>query len=455
MRRLLFVVTSMVGVACSRSGSQPRPPAAEFLITTAESTYWVHADTGGIKLRAAPLRLAQVDGRFVELYVADDDRSFEDAVFVSQRVYARDLITGDSTVIWRESRVLSAAVAWGQLHPDAVPLGPDDDEEHRARRRQTVDVALLGVHDRWLSIRTHEDIESEHESLKHQTTRAVIDVSTGNQASLGDLFGPDESLHILADGERQLVNIRDSADRLPTAQRAAAHDPVRQLKLSDRRFALDVADGRPGAELLAASDDFTAGDATLVLRTVPVASATWWTAAERNRHPDNPDTTHSPANGATFSRWTRGRYTVVARADTGNGPTTLTIRDSSAREFNVIAMAGAVESITWLDSSELSAEARAGLTRAFSDAAYYSDEVRTARWAPRAPRSTFRSLHAWYAPHAPTGARIEPRNVAAHDADRREQPGPRFRRRDLEHDRHDRRDQRHAPRPRDVRDGEH
>lgn len=452
MRRLFLVVTSMMGVACSRLGNSAPPPAAEFLVTTAESTFWVRADSTGIKRRAAPLRLAQVDGRFVELYVADDDHSFQDAIFVSQRVYARDLISGDSTVIWRESRVLNAAVSWGQLHPDAVPLGPDDEEEQRPLRRHVVDVALLGVHDRWLSIRTHEDIETRREPLKHQTARAVIDVTSGAQTSLGELFGAEQARHILAEGERQLAGARDSADRLPRAQREAARDPVRLLALSDRRFALDVADGRPAAELLAASDQFTVRDPTLVLRTVPVNSATWWSASERARHPD---TTLSPASGAVLSRWRRGRYEVVARADTGNGPTTLALRDSLAHEYPVAAVSGAVESITWLDAPALATESRAALMRAFSDAAYYSDEVRTARWAPRAARPTLRSLHAWYRPHAPAVERIAARNVAAHDADRREQPRARLRRGDPLHDRLGGGDQRHAPRACDLRDGQH
>jgi hypothetical protein len=450
MRRLLFAVSSIVGVACGRSPS--RPPAAEFLVTTADSTFWIRADSTGIRLRAAPLRLAEVDGRFVELYVADDDRSFQDAVFITQRIYSRDLITGDSTVVWRESRVLGAAVSWGQLHPDAVPLGPDDEEDQRPRRRHVVDVALLSVHDRWLSIRTHEDIESEREPLVHLTRRSVVNLATGDTATLTGLFGPEQTVHILAEGERQLALARDSADRLPALQRDAARTSVRSLALNESRFALDVADGRPGAELMAGSELFTAGDPTLVLRTVTVPSATWWTPDEKARHPD---TTQVPANGAALSRWRRGRYELVAHADTGNGPTMLALRDTAAREFPVTAVAGAVESIVWLDRPALAADARAALVRAFSDAAYYSDEVRTARWVPRASRPILRSTHDRYRPHAPSGARIAPRDVAAHDADRREQPRPRLRRGDPEHDRHDRGDLRHAARARDVRDGQH
>ena len=49
-----------------------------------DSAYWVQNDGRGIKVRGSPLVLARVDGRFQELYVVDDDRSFENALFAAK-----------------------------------------------------------------------------------------------------------------------------------------------------------------------------------------------------------------------------------------------------------------------------------------------------------------------------------------------------------------------------------
>ncbi len=453
MRRALVICCSILGAACGRAPAPARvPPTAEFLVVTADSTLWVRVDAGGIKLHGAPLRLAQVDGRFLELYVADDDRSFQDAVFISQRVYARDLVRGDSTVIWRDARVLTAAVAWGKQHPESVPLGPDDEEDEQPRRRHVLDVALLNMHDHWLSIRTHEDIGGEREPLVHQTDREVRNVTTGARATLRELFGDAESARFLADGERQLAAARDSAARLPRDQREAARAPVAMLALRDTRFALTVDSGRPGVELLAAASRFTETDPTLVLQAMSAAAASWWSAAERVRHPDSVMT--AGAHGAVV-RWKRGGSTLLARIDTGSGPTALILRDSGQREFAVATVTGPVQSVIWLDQSPPDSVTRAALVRAFSEAAFYSDEVRTARGPARHARPSTRNVHDHVVPRAPTSARLASRNVAAHDADRREQPGPRLRRGHPEHDRHDGRHLGDAPRARDVRDREH
>ena len=59
-----------------------------------DSTFWVSSDSTGMRVRGSPMLLARWDGRFYEVYVADDDRSYYDAVFVGQQVFRRDLLTG-------------------------------------------------------------------------------------------------------------------------------------------------------------------------------------------------------------------------------------------------------------------------------------------------------------------------------------------------------------------------
>ena len=83
--------------------------------------------------------LARLDSRFLELYVVDDDHSFENALFVGQRLYQRDLVSGDSTEIFRDTLVPSLAEKYERAHPDARRLGPDEDpgEEPGVDRKST------------------------------------------------------------------------------------------------------------------------------------------------------------------------------------------------------------------------------------------------------------------------------------------------------------------------------
>ena len=100
--QLLLVLVALA--ACARTKAPPPAPAAEFIIAAADSVFWVRSDTDGIRVRGAPMVLAQVGGRFAELYVADEDYSFYDAAFIGQRLFKRDLISGDVAAFRRSSR---------------------------------------------------------------------------------------------------------------------------------------------------------------------------------------------------------------------------------------------------------------------------------------------------------------------------------------------------------------
>src|SRR5437763_2134524 len=111
----------------SASSSAGGPPRAEFLVATQDSTFWVTTTGSKIGARGAPLTLAQYDGRFFEVFLADDDRSYEDALLVGFRLYRRDLIQGDSTVVFEDSIVPRVAREYAKAHPSAHRLSPDED----------------------------------------------------------------------------------------------------------------------------------------------------------------------------------------------------------------------------------------------------------------------------------------------------------------------------------------
>ena len=107
LRRALALAT-LVGVAACRDArvaDPARAPSVDFVLSAGDSSYWVTSTGGTVQLRGAPLELARVDDRFYELYVVDDDRSYEEAVFVGQRIFRRDLITGDSLLVYEDTIV--------------------------------------------------------------------------------------------------------------------------------------------------------------------------------------------------------------------------------------------------------------------------------------------------------------------------------------------------------------
>ena len=73
-----IVVASTAIESCSGSraaSTTSAPPKAEFLLSSADSTFWVATTGGRMRVRGVPLVLARYSNRFFELYSADDDQS--------------------------------------------------------------------------------------------------------------------------------------------------------------------------------------------------------------------------------------------------------------------------------------------------------------------------------------------------------------------------------------------
>src|SRR5947208_1365675 len=83
---------------CVGSMDRRSPPPAEFLLSAEDSSFWITAGPEGVHVRGSPILLARYDGRFYEVYSADDDYSFENALLVGTRLYRRDILSGDSAL---------------------------------------------------------------------------------------------------------------------------------------------------------------------------------------------------------------------------------------------------------------------------------------------------------------------------------------------------------------------
>ena len=363
----------IVVAACARGPGVP--PSTEFLVAAGDSTYWVRSDTTGVRVRGSPILLARYGGRFYEVYVADDDRSFADATFVGQRIYRRDLVTGDSALVFEDSVVPGLAKAYGAANPAARPLGPNEELADDPSASTTAEVTILGVHGPYLSYDYHVDIEGNGPSSWHATRRGVLDLRNGRPATVAGLFGRATASRIAREARAAYVAAIDSVYRSESEGAREIAAALRGFAFDDESFGITDVGGRPAVVYhVPGRGSGTAGGVTLPLPAIRADEARWWSDDVRPGLP-------LVRADSLLERWPRGPLEVAARYDTVATVTraTLFIRDSTRREWRVARVHAPVHQIHWLDRPPLDSVARTGLARAFNDAAMYDENVRTAR----------------------------------------------------------------------------
>jgi len=392
LRVILALGLVLAATACREPApAAVRPPAADFVLTAGDSSYWVTSADGTVRVRGAPLQLARVDGRFYELYVADDDRSYADAVLIGQRIYRRDLISGDSLLVYEDTVVPRLAAQYARLHPDDARLQPSDEADEDPLWRATTSIELVDLHGPFLSFSLHADVERDDSAPWHTSRRGVIDLSTGRPASLARVAGGDPS-HILK--RRTLAvaavidSVRTGGDRIDRARTASL---LRAYYLDPSGFMLTTVDGGPAVAY--ALSGRGAGDEGHLLELPPIAigEPAWWSEAVPTL----------PVGSADGSRqvWRHGRYEVVARQDSSASVSRLLIRDSTSREWPVGQVPVPALRIYWLDQPPIDSAGRRALSRAFDEAALYDEAVRSASLPRRPTKAVIRlargRLPAW------------------------------------------------------------
>ena len=452
--RTLIVVLACGAVfaaGCERPGSEAD---AELLVVTSDSTFWVTAAKGAVRAQGVPMLVARVDGRFTELYVADDDRSYYNAVFIGHRLFSRDLIRGDSVQLHRDTVITRLADEYARAHPDEQPLGPDDPENDDAPTRATSDLEILAVHGPYVSYEHHTDVDVRDDASaihRHQYGRGVVDVRNGTLQSLRALFGGAVADSLADAGRREWRAARDTLIATAGSRGGRARSALAAFEFDAASFTLG-SDGRVPTVRFAVPATGTNPDIEPVdLRTHRVVSPEWWTAVAAEL-PDNP---------GDDGRWADGRDTLWARADPATAVWTVALAAGGAPAQVVIRASSPVERVVWLDSTVSPAD-RLALRRAFAEAGAYDGgrQVATALRAQRAQRVplavTSAALHLPRHERFLTSAhrgRFPPRVVGADDAAGREHEGPRVWRRDPRPDRQDGRRMRDATRAPVVRHG--
>jgi hypothetical protein len=353
-RRSLAVAATLLGLAACTRHDAGRAPEAEFIMVAGDSAYWVRNDGRGVKVRGSPLVLARVEGRFVELYVVDEDRSFENALFVGQRLYQRDLITGDSAEIFRDTVVPRLAERYQRRNPDARRLAPDEDPGEEPTVSASAEVSVLSVNGPFLSLEYHVDTAGADDDGWHMTRHAVVDLRTSRLVSLADILGPEESASAVARGRAIYRETLDSTS----------------FSLVAPNGTLMIAFSAPGQG--SGGEGFT-----MPMRPLAVREPAWWTDA-RDALPTS--------TREREELWTTGAYSVKAAYDSTDRPVAIALVDSGGREYPVEDVSPPVHRIYWLDRPPIDKVQRNALTRAFDEAAMYDASARSARGpAPRGP----------------------------------------------------------------------
>ena len=122
-----LLILSLMG--CSLPSPSGHPPRAEFLVADGGSTFWVTSGPQGIHARVSPLILTRTAGRYYEIFVGETTRSYQDAIFSAEPIYRRDLLSGDTTVLWKDPKINDWEKFYLAKNPAAQLLDPGDDND--------------------------------------------------------------------------------------------------------------------------------------------------------------------------------------------------------------------------------------------------------------------------------------------------------------------------------------
>ncbi len=372
LRRVLALSFAIVVAACRRVEPPPPAPPAEFLVVAGDSVFWIRSEADGIRVRGAPMVLALVGGRLAELYVTDEDYSFYDAVFVGQRLFKRDLITGDSVLLYADTLMHGLARNYAAANPDEQPLGADETGSEDPRIVGSAEVLVLEQLGPWASFEYRTDVDVIGRPSSYSLRLGVLDLRTGMPVSLDALLGRAAARKVVADGQRQWRELRDStlaaAAGSPEAEQLSAE--YERLDFDPRSFGLVVDDRRLLVQFTLAQRGALAASPALQLGPIPVDAPAWWPSV-RDDYP--------VVDASGERRWPRRQVTVVARPAPGATPrVSFALRDAGGQEWSLGSVPTPVQRIIWLGDSTIAPGTREALLRAFDDAALYGEETRVA-----------------------------------------------------------------------------
>jgi len=393
MPRLAPLVLLLAVAACRQA--HRTPPAGEFLVLAGDSTFWVHTGAEGIHARGSPLHLARYRGRYYEVYITDDDRSYTDALIVGQQMYRRDLLSDDSALVFEDTTISHIARWYGRAHPSDHPLEEDDDPVADPHVTAQSELNTVAQHGQYLSYEYKADLSVTGSEEWHIARRGVVDLRDAASPTVGDIFGTSNGQYILRRGRTLFAQARDSlrASRDSTSHEAAR--AIADFRFDDASFNIAEVNGEPAVKFYAPGHGARAGGYALPLPAIPVSAPGWWEDA-RDGLPLSVD--------ASTVNWKHAGYRVVARP-TRDDSALLSLVDSTGHEWRIAALPALPRRIFWMDNASVDSATRHALARAFDEAALYSDDVRAASAHLSRLRAPRLRLAAMSLPRTPAPAR--------------------------------------------------
>ncbi|HEX3535120.1 MAG TPA: hypothetical protein VHT23_12975 [Gemmatimonadaceae bacterium] len=230
---LLLVQLSLPGIVVGCTLPPPPPPNAEFLVSAGDQTYWVRSDNSGLRIRGSPLILARTGGRYYEIFVSEIDRSFPKALFSGERVFRRELATGDSAIIYDDTTIVRMSDAYHQQHPRAPLLRPDDDPDDDVDISAVGETDVLNVLGPYVALEHRVSIERSDDTGDDDTTRAVIDLRNGKAVAFDHMLRDTTVQEAV--GEGGLVNRRWRHDGYDVISHYDSTHKANTLALRDHR----------------------------------------------------------------------------------------------------------------------------------------------------------------------------------------------------------------------------
>jgi hypothetical protein len=359
----------LTGCAETRLSPLPAPPPAEFLVAAGDSAYWVRADSGGVRVRSAPLLLTVEGGRLHALRISEETTDYLEAEFVEEGLYAQPLAGGDSVLLRRDTLVARAHGAWRAAWPDDQPLAPDDDESLEPPDASATDyIEVIEVHGPWVSWAHAVDVDvPEAGEHVHRRQRGVADVRTGARATLDSLVSGTEAARLRTVGRATLDTLLEAVARAQDERARRAQPTLHTFTFDADAFTLTDVDRAP-AVLFHVAGRTPSGEALEMLLPPLVLAErpAWWTSVVGTLPTWAPDSSRIT--------WRHAGVQVVGVADADRTGMTLVLQSAvvegaDATEWPMATVPMPVYQVIALDGPAFPPEARAALRDAFDRAA--------------------------------------------------------------------------------------
>lgn len=323
--------------------------------------------------------VATLAGRLIEIYVADEAINFEAASFLVSRLFRRDIVSGDSTLVFADSTVLREAMEFVRAHPGAARLDEDEPVPDGARTFES-SLTPLEVIGGTVGVEVHLD-RTVGDLGTHDTYRATVNLVSGQRMSLSDVVATQAAGVSLASAHRVLAAAIALAGRRDGRVGKAASRAISALTFDSLSFSLTRRGDSLAVQFLAHDEqpvDETRDSHRFALEPITVTGPVWWATARRALPRQLSDSS---------SRFDVGALALDVKYDDGDVAHVAARTSGGARA--VTRMRGPVRRAIEVSDSLIAPAGlwRRALERAFSESGYYSDQVRAASLRVRA-RST-------------------------------------------------------------------